>query len=316
MSEPPEELPDVTAEILAEIPKPNRAMAPVRWYGGKGNLAPKIVPMIPPGKVYVEPYCGAASIFWHLRPREVEVLNDLHGELVALFRVLQDAEQFRELTHRLAWTPYSREEFRRALAMRDEPDLSLVDRAWAFFVRQNQGFSGIAKTEGYWSRAFVSCRGMALNSNSWRSRLASLRVWHERLSRVQIDSIDALECVRYWDSSDTVFYLDPPYVHATRAGGKGAEYDHEQPDEHHEELVRLLLEIEGQAVLSGYDSPIYSPLEDAGWHRREVETVSHAATKARGSKQRGEGSAKKHVARTEVLWIKERRRKSRPGLIY
>lgn len=296
--------PDVTAEILAEIPKPNRVMAPVFWYGGKGRLAPKIVPMIPPGKVYVEPYCGAASIFWHLQPRQVEVLNDLHGELVTIFRVLQDAEQFRELTHRLAWTPYSREEFRRALAMRDEPDLSLVDRAWAFFVRQNQGFSGIAKTEGSWSRAFISYRGMAAPASKWRGRLASLRVWHERLSRVQIDSVDALRCIAYWDSPDTVFYVDPPYVHATRAKGSRGAYEHEQPDEHHEELIRLLLGITGQAVVSGYDSPIYQPLADAGWRVERIKTASHAAGRVRGTKLRGKGAGLKHAARVEVLWIK------------
>jgi DNA adenine methylase len=295
---------DVTAEILNAIPKPSRVIAPVQWYGGKGALAARIVPLIPPGKVYVEPYCGAASIFWHIPPREVEVLNDLHSELVTLFRVMQDRKQLDELTHRLAWTPYARAEFRRAREMEGQLGLSDVDRAWAFFVRQNQGFSGIAKTEGNWSRAFTSQRGMAVPANSWRGRLASIAVWHDRLSRVQIDSIDALQCIRYWDSPDTVFYLDPPYVHATRSKGKRSEYRHEQDDEHHRQLVELLLGIEGQAVLSGYDSPIYRPLDEAGWHVHRIETACRAATRGRGSKLRGAGAALQHAKRTEVLWIK------------
>ena len=121
----------ITAEALAAIPKPNRIIGPVRWYGGKGMLARWIVQQIPKGRLYCEPYCGAASVFWHLRPpREVEVLNDLHAEIITLFRVLQDREQFGELCHRLAWTPYSLDEFRRALAMEAVDGLSDVDRAW------------------------------------------------------------------------------------------------------------------------------------------------------------------------------------------
>lgn len=296
--------PDVTAEILSAIPKPSRPIAPVRWYGGKGRLAAQIVPLIPQGKVYVEPYCGAASVFWRLKPREVEVLNDLHGELVTLFRVLQDREQFDELRHRLAWTPYARAEFRRALDMEDQPGLSDVDRAWAFFVRQNQGFGGVARTDGGWGRVFVSRRGMAEATNGWRGRLALLAVWHERLSRVQIDSTDAMKCIRYWDSPETVFYLDPPYVHDTRAKGTRAIYKHEQDDTHHEQLVETLLGIQGQAVLSGYESSIYQPLVAAGWQVRTIETACHAAGRVRGSKLRGKGSAMQHVKRIEVLWIK------------
>jgi len=90
--------------------------APVLWFGGKGKLARKIVPLLPRGRVYVEPFMGAASVFFHLpRPRPVEVLNDIDGELVNLFRVLQCPDTFRSFCHRVTWTPYARAEFIRAL---------------------------------------------------------------------------------------------------------------------------------------------------------------------------------------------------------
>jgi DNA adenine methylase len=286
---------------LEHIPMPTKITAPVRWYGGKGQVYKKIGPLVPWSKIYCEPYCGAASLYWHLKPREVEVLNDLHSEIINLFRVLQNKEQFLELQHRLTWTAYSLDEFRLALEMETrQEELSPVERAWAFFVRQNQGFAGKAESEGEWGRAFGSCRKMAGTASKWRNKLRILPWWHNRISRCQLDNRDALEVIRYWDSPDTTFYLDPPYVLNTRVRKQA--YKHEQPDKHHNELVELLLGIQGQALLSGYDSPVYKPLEDAGWKRWSFKVACCAAGRVRGSNLRGKGGATEHVPRTEVVW--------------
>lgn len=288
--------------LLEQIPTPNRVMAPFVWFGGKGNLAKKIIPLLPKAITYVEPYAGAASVFWHLpQPYPVEVLNDLDGRIVNLFRVLQDRAKFEELAHRLVWTPYARAEFRRARAILQDPDASDIDRAWAFFVVHNQGFSGLsANSDGDWGRSLGGTdRGMATTTNRWRGRLKLLAHWHDRLTRVQIDSTDALECIQYWDTPDTLFYIDPPYVLETRKGGG---YTHEADDQHHQALVRLLLNIQGKAVLSGYDHPTYKPLEDAGWHKKVIPTVSHAVGRVRGSGLLGKGAALAKVPRFEVIW--------------
>jgi DNA adenine methylase len=298
---------DFSREIRRGIPASNRVMAPVRWYGGKGRMARKIVPLLPAGRVYVEPYAGAASVFWHLDPpREVEVLNDLNGEIINLFRVLQDRDQFERLAHRLTWTPYSVDEFRRAGRCESHDP---VDRAWSFFVRHGQGFSGKSDSDGNWGRVFGSSRGMAKTASNWRSRLSLLDHWHSRLTRVQLDNRDALDVIRYWDSPDTVFYLDPPYVHSTRAKASRNIYAHECDDSHHKQLISLLLGIGGRAVLSGYDSPLYRPLLDAGWSVHRWRVSCSAAGRVRGSRIRGEGAAKQCVPRTEVLWISPEVRK-------
>jgi DNA adenine methylase len=291
---------------LDHIASPSRIMAPVQWYGGKGNLARKIAPLIPQGKVYCEPYAGAASVLFHRDPAPVEILNDLNRDLVNLFRHLQDPENFRALQHRLTWTLYSLEEFRLALTILKDPDSSPADRAWAFFTAQNQGFSGCANTEGQWSRVFVSNRGMAGTCSRWRGRLKLLPWWHDRLSRVQIDCRDALEVIRYWDSPDTVFYLDPPYVAETRAKGSRKWYRHEVDEAHHRALVKVLSNLEGQAVLSAYEHAIYEPLLYAGWELRRIETSCHAAGRTRASGLQGTGAAMRKVPRTEALYRKVR----------
>lgn len=269
----------------------------VRWYGGKGNMVAKLLPLIPKSRVYVEPYGGAASILLNRPVAPVEVYNDLDGRLTNLMRVLQSRDQFRDLLHRLKHAPYSRAEFVRAIDMQDADDP--VDRAWAFFVQLNQGFSGVTTnvTKGNWSRTFAdrAC-------SAWRSRIAALRHQRERVMRVQIDQAPALDVIRYWDSADTTFYIDPPYVSEARVSGSRLVYRHEADDNHHRELVEVISNCSGRVVLSGYDSPIYAPLDDLGWRRESFAVTCSASGRVRGSRLRGTGSATRHAPRTEVVW--------------
>ncbi len=273
----------------------------VRWYGGKGIMLQKLLPLIPMTPVYVEPYGGAASIMTNLSPRPCEVYNDLDGRLVNLFRVLQNPEQSKLLLDRLRYTPYSFDEFCLALEQRESDDP--IEAAWGFYVSQNQGFSGTADTKGNWGRVFVSANGMARNCSAWRSRKASLDAIIRRFERVQIDRCCALECIRYWDSANTTFYLDPPYAEETRAKGERNVYAHEAEDNHHERLVDLILGAKGCVVLSGYDTPLYAPLDASGWRKIEFQTACHAEGRTRKSGLQGNFSAQAKAGRTEVVWL-------------
>jgi DNA adenine methylase len=290
-------------DFLDSIPPPPRPMAPFRWAGGKGKLVRWIIQYVPSGHIYVEPFAGAASVLWHLpKPFPVEVLNDLDGDIVNLYRVLQDKSKFEELTHKLIFTPYARTEFVRAIQTLKDPNASDIDKAWAFFVKQNQGFGGKASNAGNWGREIYNTNnGMAGNTSKWRGRLKLLRFWHERLSRVQIDCVDGIECIKYWDTPDTVFYIDPPYVLDTR---KDRSLYKNEPDlAYHERLVEIILAAKGKVMLSCYDHPVYAPLVEAGWHKLTKQTVAHIAGKTRESKLQGEGTAKAHVPRTETLYL-------------
>lgn len=278
--------------------------APVNWYGGKGNMIAKLLPLVPEGgRPYCEPYMGAASLFFARDPAPVEVLNDLDGDLVNLFRCLQNKETFEELRHRLMWTPYARAEFARAMDILNSDEQDPVMRAWAFFVAKNQGTSGISRTIGNWSRSFSSTCGMAENTNKWIMRLSMLDAWRWRLMRVQIDNRDAIEVIRYWDCTDAVFYIDPPYHHETRSPNKKNIYAVEPDHEHHVRMVDALITLKGRAVLSGYAHDVHRPLEEAGWQRIDFETACHAACKGRGSGLQGSGSAMSKVKRIESVWI-------------
>jgi len=268
-------------------------IGPIQYYGGKANLAIKIVPLIPRSRIYAEVYGGGASILMNLSPRPVEIYNDINKNVVNLFRCLQDVKRAEKLHRRLCFTLYSVEEFQLAMDMLRNKSQAQDDRAWAQYVICNQGFAGhenINGTKGNWGRVFTSNRKMAGNVSRYWSRFDNFEFWHRRLAKVQIDCKDAIEFIQYWDSTDTTFYLDPPYVLNTRKAKKT--YQYECGDSHHKKLVKTLLKIKGNAILSGYNNDLYKPLTDAGWKTIEFNVKCYASNTIREN-------------RKETLWIKQ-----------
>ncbi len=285
--------------IMTDALQPHKPVrSPIPWFGGKCRQAKRIITHFPRHHTYVEPYGGAASVLLRKPPSPVEVYNDLDSGLVTFFRVLRDETMRTELIQRLDLTPYSREEL---YTCRDATGGSQVERAWRFVVIAGQSFSaesvGRGASWGYDRKG--SHRGMAGNCSKWLSAIDRIPETATRLRMVQIEHRPALDVIGRFDTADTLFYLDPPYVSATRRNG---EYAHEMTEADHAELVDALLGIDGMAVLSGYRTPVYEPLEAAGWERVEHRVHCHAAGRTRGTGMLGAGSASHHT-RTECLWI-------------
>lgn len=271
----------------------------------------KILPYLPETKIYCEPFGGGASILLNKPPAMVEIYNDIDGYLVNLFRVMQDKTTFDAFIFRVSATLYSREEFIHAVEIIHRKnvgeDIDAVDLAWAFYVGCCQGFSGKnpnKATPGSWCRVFVSCRKMAGTTNRWLSHIAALEDVYTRLARVQIDNIDGIKCIQYWDTPDTLFYLDPPYILDTRKTKK--QYYKEMDNDLHCKLIRALLSIKGYAVISGYNHPIYRSFDAVGWKKIEWETAAYAAGRTRTSGLQCAGTCLSKVPRTECLWISPR----------
>ncbi|GIV86042.1 MAG: hypothetical protein KatS3mg054_0071 [Chloroflexus sp.] len=276
---------------------------PLRYFGGKGGLLNKLLPIIPAGgDPYVEPYAGSASVFFARDRAESEVLNDLNSDVINLLRCLKEKRTFYELKHRLLWTLYSRAEYIRAIEVLRDDGSTEIDRAWALFVAQNMVTSAIQMfTPGRWGRTFTQGGGVARTVSQWLMRLSMLDGWHWRLAGVKIENRDALDVIMDYDSSRTVFYIDPPYLPDARS--RDRVYKCDQDEQHHKDLLDLILSAKGAIVISGYDSALYKVLDKAGWKRFEWNTVCSGAARGRGSKLRGPMSAKTHAARIEVAWV-------------
>lgn len=211
----------------------------IPWMGGKRRLADEVLAHFPPHKCYVEPFCGAAALYFAKPPGEIEILNDINGDLVNLYRVIQ--YHLEEFVRTFKWCLISREEFERQLKTRPA-SLTDIQRAARFFYLQKLSFG-----------AKVTGRSFGVSKTS-RPRLNLLRIEEDlsgaylRLCGTVIENLRWSVCVEKYDSSETLFYLDPPYYDTA---GYGVAFGVEQ----YHQLAKAMHEIKGQAILSINDHP-------------------------------------------------------------
>lgn len=226
---------------------------PIPYYGGKYHLAKQLISLMPEHECYVEPFGGSAVVLINKPPVELEVYNDIDGEIVNFFRVLRDRSD--ELIRLLKLTPYSREEFALCLESTDDP----LEQARRTFVKMRMGFSACRNlTPGNWKYNVKPSKGSAKNLLSFMNSIEWLPEIVERLKLVQIECRDALEVIQKFDSETTFFYLDPPYLEDTLQ--RSDLYLYHLPRERHIELAKLLKNIKGKFLLSGYSNPLYDEL--------------------------------------------------------
>lgn len=266
---------------------PARITPPLKWHGGKHYLAKRIIDLMPAHTHYVEPYAGGLSVLLAKSPDGYsEVANDLNGELSNFWSVLRCPTEFGQFARLCEATPFSE-----GLFAAIGPDTSAplpVDRAWRFFVRCRQSlagrmksFTGVTKTR--------TRGGMNGEVSAWLTAVEGLPAVHARLRRVLILNRPALDVVRGQDGPDTLFYLDPPYLHSTRV--TTSDYAHEMTAGQHAELLSALSTVAGKFLLSGYRSDLYDAAADRhGWARHDFEIANHSAG----------GKAKRRM--TECVW--------------
>lgn len=271
------------------------------YFGGKGfpRIMKAVLAALPGHERYVEPFGGGASILLNKEPAAVEVYNDVNRGLVSFFRVVADPARFALFLTRVQGMPVSREIYEecvRSWSAIHDP----VEQAVRWYYVARLSFGG-QHGNAFGSTVNSSSRGMAASAGRWLSAIDKLPAIHDRMQRVQIECCDWRVVLERYSGSGWLAYCDPPYVTgARRAGG----YEHELADRDHREMVDRLLAYDGAVVLSGYHTPIYAPLEAAGWDVLEVPTVCSAAGRTRASGLQGRGNVKRRQPRTEVLWIK------------
>lgn len=229
---------------------------PLRYFGSKWQLADWIIEQMPAHGTYVEPFCGGASVFFRKQPSPIEVLNDRNGDLVNFFDVLRS--QSDELVRLIDLTPWSRLEYQRSF----EPCDDALERARRFYVRCWQSFRGGGASEpSSWSYRVDEANRSS--SKSW-SRMEGLILGAKRLKQAQLEYDDAPKVIRRYDTPDTLFYIDPPYVQSSRQR-KANRYIHEMSDDDHRHLADVLHQVQGMVLLSGYKSSLYDDLY-SDWH--------------------------------------------------
>ena len=269
----------------AASPAPRRPL--LRYHGGKWRLGPWIVGHLPPHQMYTEAYAGGVSVLLQKPRAYAEIINDMDGEVVNIYRVLRNPAQARELLRQLRLTPYARAEYETSWLTDGDP----IEQARRTLVRSWMSFSTTGSS-GQWRSGFRAvsntARGMT-PADDWDGLPAALERVIDRLRGVVIESMDALDCLRKYDGAESCHYVDPPYVAASRGerwGQTRKGYRHEMSDDDHRALAAVLRSLKGAVILSGYPSALYDELYP-DWPR-----VTKAA--------RADGG----FERTEVLWLK------------
>jgi len=226
---------------------------PLRYFGGKWRIASWVMKHFPPHTTYVEPFSGGASVLFRKEPSTYEVINDINHELITFFDVLRSRTD--ELLEAIVLTPLSRYEHRRAHDRDTDDPLEVARRV---YIRSRQSFgSSEGKYSSGWRYQGDSKRGTTI-VDEWQ-KFDHLVAAACRLKNVQIECDDAMAVIDRFDSADTLFYVDPPYVWDTRYN-KQDMYKNELSDEDHRALAQVLHEVKGMVVLSGYKSDLYQQL--------------------------------------------------------
>lgn len=213
------------------------------YFGGKSRLVPTIVPRIPPHTCYCEVFGGAGWVLFG-KPEETsksEMLNDINGELVTLYRVIQN--HLEEFIRHLKWQLMARDEFER-FKREDPANLTDIQRAIRYYFLLRNGYG--AKVDKH--HLAVSPTGRP-NINLLRIE-EDLSAAHLRLSRVYIENLPYETLIRRHDRPGTFFYVDPPYHGFEKDYGPGifspADF---------ERLREILEGIQGKFLMSINDTP-------------------------------------------------------------
>jgi len=254
----------------------------LKYPGSKWSTSNWIISNFPAGyekMTYCEPFFGSGAVFFNKNRSVIETINDLDGNVVNLFKVIREYPE--ELARLIEFTPWSREEYNKSYTMTGN---SLED-ARRFLVRMWQAIGSKSSDITGWRN---NIKGMNGNLNQFALRLpkgiieVSCRLKHTRQCLVQIENQPAIRLIQRHKQQNVFIYADPPYVISTRSGRI---YAHEMTDADHVELLELLLQHTGPAMISGYDNEIYNNLLE-GWEKKSCIANCEAGAK-----------------RTEVIWM-------------
>lgn len=234
---------------------------PITYYGGKQTMLKHIRPLIPVHTCYCESFAGGAAVFFDKEPVQVNVINDLNGELINFYQVVvSDPEGFRKEVlqtlhcreqHQQAWHIYNHSSF-----------FTPVQRAWAVWVLSKMGFAGQI------SDSFGFDKSVGRHSKKLRNaKIVFCDELVELLEKATIECDNAFKIIRRYDTADTFHFIDPPYV-----GSDMGHYSGMFNNQNLLELLELCSTLKGKFMLTMYPNELIRDFANRfGWKIHAVE---------------------------------------------
>lgn len=242
----------------------------IPWIGGKRRLVKEILPMFPEHKCYVEPFCGAAALLFAKDESKCEVLNDINGDLVNLYRVLQ--HHLEEFVKQFKWALVSRKMWEWE-QMKEPETLTDIQQAARFFYLQKNAFGGKVHGQNFGTSTTGAPRLNLLRIEE------DLSAAHLRLARTHIEHLNWCKCIEKYDRPHTLFFMDPPYWETE---GYGVDFGIEQ----YEQMAALMKTIKGKGIITVNDHPTMRKVF-SGLSMRELK-ITYTLPKGAKGKKAGE----------------------------
>ncbi|MBO0951066.1 DNA adenine methylase [Fibrella forsythiae] len=251
---------------------------PIRYYGGKQNMLAHLHPMIPSHKIYVEGFVGGGALFWTKEASDFEVINDLNGKVLSFYQAIK--YDWKSLQTLIDETFHARQQFdlTKEIYHTDEDEATTLAMAWAVWTQANQGFAGkIGGTFGY-------DRSGQSPSTIYNKKNRFTEAYKDRMRYVTVECRDALKVIDVFDTPNTFFYLDPPYVSSDQG-----HYDGYTRDDF-KQLLDKCSTMQGKFLLSSYPEPdLLEYRKQQGWNTRDIQqTLAVNGMRTGGPKQKTE----------------------------
>jgi len=247
-----------------------RRFAAFPYRGGKFHLAPKLVKLLPPHRIFVEVFGGAANVLLAKPPSSIEVYNDRDGALVNLFETVRNHPLL--FLERCQFLLYSRELYAEWSRQLDDnfqsADIDRIEAAVRTYYCMVSSFVG-DPTKG-WAFDRSSPGGGKGGPMRWMS------VWHKighlsnRLRHVAIDCLDFRDCIKNWDTEQTLFFCDPPYASSVSKGFYGHNFERQD----HVDLANILRGVKAKWLVTYDDIPAIRELYNGFQIRRISSTLA------------------------------------------
>jgi DNA adenine methylase len=250
---------------------------PISYYGGKQQLASRIIELLPEHNLYCEPFIGGAAVFFQKPPSTVEVINDTNQELINFYRIVQ--RDYVSLEKEIQISLHSRRLHKDASVVCNNPHLfSEIKRAWAVWVTANQSFG--SQLDNSWG--YDRKKG-SMSKKIKNKRESFTEAYAIRLQSTQIECADALAIIRSRDSEESLFYCDPPYPDCNQGHYDGYSM------EDFEALLSQLKQIKGKFLLSSYPYPVLEKVtKENGWFSKQFEMTKSMDAGAKERKKKVE----------------------------
>lgn len=216
--------------------------------------------MMPKHITYTESFLGGAAVFFAKEPAEVEVVNDINGELINFYRVLKS--DYAKLNKAIDESLHSREMHKEAEIIYKHADMfDPISRAWAVWVLSKMSFaSRLDGAFGYDIKKNETTKKIANAKEAFTHELA------KRLEKTQIECIDGLKIIKSRDTENTFHFVDPPYVGTAMGHYKG------YTDADFKNLLDVLTTVKGKFLLTMFPNKLLEQyIKKYKWHKKEIE---------------------------------------------